>query len=314
MTEASLSDVDFARAEYARYGVADATLRRMCARQAEIFAPARDQAAAIVAARLISLIERRRAGSLVRVGDGEGNALGLTRPIKHPVQMSSFMAKFVSQNGSAIAENEALALCGEIRDSLLSADMLGFRFHEPLSTTTENGRIEDNLDGGLQGAALGMTYALGFLHEQLDCCALTGKVLTNAWVHLALIPRLDDILSAAQAVVIIAGRVELEQAFRDRLGSRLQAFVPVPVQGFSPPTDAQSHYRAAFPKVLDFLRQDLSGVLVLVGAGLLGKIYCHVARANGAVAADLGSAFDLLAGRVTRPIHTLFDTEALRWL
>jgi hypothetical protein len=44
------------------------------------------------------------------------------------------------------------------------------------------------------------------------------------------------------------------------------------------------------------------GVLVLVGAGLIGKIFIDCARSNGAVALDVGSVFDYLAGRKTRSI------------
>lgn len=53
---------------------------------------------------------------------------------------------------------------------------------------------------------------------------------------------------------------------------------------------------------------------MLVGAGFFGKIYCHTAKMNGAVAVDLGSAFDVLAGLSTRPAHTSVDVKALSWL
>lgn len=46
------------------------------------------------------------------------------------------------------------------------------------------------------------------------------------------------------------------------------------------------------------------GVLVLVGAGVLGKIYCDVAKEAGAVAVDIGSIFDGLAGVESRSYLT----------
>jgi hypothetical protein len=46
---------------------------------------------------------------------------------------------------------------------------------------------------------------------------------------------------------------------------------------------------------------------VLVGAGIFGKKYCAVAKQHGAVALDLGSAFDILAGKRTRPVHSIAD-------
>jgi hypothetical protein len=43
---------------------------------------------------------------------------------------------------------------------------------------------------------------------------------------------------------------------------------------------------------------------VLAGAGIFGKKYCATARQNGAVALDLGSAFDILEDKITRPVHS----------
>jgi hypothetical protein len=48
--------------------------------------------------------------------------------------------------------------------------------------------------------------------------------------------------------------------------------------------------------------------------GIFGKIYCQAAKASGAVAVDLGSAFDVLAGISTRPSHHDYDLEAQRWI
>ena len=66
--------------------------------------------------------------------------------------------------------------------------------------------------------------------------------------------------------------------------------------------------------MLKRLNQDLRGKLVLAGAGLFAKVYCHAAKLNGAVAIDLGSAFDILAGLETRPAHKDRDINALRWI
>ena len=54
---------------------------------------------------------------------------------------------------------------------------------------------------------------------------------------------------------------------------------------------------------------NLEGALVLVGAGIFGKIYCDVARNHGAVALDIGSAFDLMVGLMTRPVHDWIVTK-----
>jgi hypothetical protein len=47
------------------------------------------------------------------------------------------------------------------------------------------------------------------------------------------------------------------------------------------------------------------GVLVLIGAGIIGKILADEARSAGSVALDIGSVMDYLAGQKTRTIADL---------
>jgi hypothetical protein len=43
------------------------------------------------------------------------------------------------------------------------------------------------------------------------------------------------------------------------------------------------------------------GTLVLVGAGIPGKVYCQWLKESGCVALDVGSIFDAWVGRASRP-------------
>jgi hypothetical protein len=45
----------------------------------------------------------------------------------------------------------------------------------------------------------------------------------------------------------------------------------------------------------------LRGVLFLIGAGGLGKMYCHAVRQMGGMGLDVGALFDGWAGIPTRP-------------
>ena len=155
-------------------------------------------------------------------------------------------------------------------------------------------------------------YTLG--HDELARGHFSSKLITSAWIHLALIPYIGDIMDAAQAVIVITGRAQLEPHFKTRLETRLRSFIAVPPQSYRPSSDDDTHYRKTFPRVLDALRADLRGTLVLVGAGLLGKIYCDAARNSGAVALDFGSGFDILAGVSTRPVHSKVNIDEWRWV
>lgn len=63
----------------------------------------------------------------------------------------------------------------------------------------------------------------------------------------------------------------------------------------------EPRYPAAFERILKALPEMVSpGVLVLVGAGIMGKIFCSRIRELGGVALDVGSLFDAWDGLNTR--------------
>ena len=61
------------------------------------------------------------------------------------------------------------------------------------------------------------------------------------------------------------------------------------------------HYPDQFNRISRWMdSNDIEGALCLVGAGVIGKIYCNWFRDRGGVAMDIGSIFDQWAGYVTR--------------
>jgi len=313
MREASdQSDRSFAEAEFNRLMMSDESLKVLCLRSVQTFLPLRDEAAPVIAALLKNRLIKGTPTSLVRVGDGEGNALGMTRGAVHPVQLESFNGQFFSQIGTTLREDEARTLCGKILGALCAADLIGFRSFDAPKPEFE--MISNHLAKGLIVATLGMLYARALLQDELTSGRFKDKLITSAWIHLALIPYICDIMDAAQDVIVITGRDVLRPHFETRLGKRLRSFIAVPPEGYSPSSDEDTHYRNTFPGVLEALNTNLQGTLVLVGAGLLGKLYCNTAKNSGAVALDFGSSFDILAGMSTRPIHSYIDVNALRWV
>jgi hypothetical protein len=166
--------------------------------------------------------------------------------------------------------------------------------------------------------ALGMIEALQYGDRAVKNAEFCNTVLTSAWVHLGLLEHLDVLLDNAPRVVVITGRHELETLFSEMLKSRLAAFLPVPVQANNQSSlERPSHYPTRYKEIITALRTDLRGTLVLIGAGVFGKKYCATAKQNGAVALDLGSAFDLLADKITRPVHSnpsIVDPNHGRWI
>ncbi|TPM37096.1 hypothetical protein [Mesorhizobium sp. B2-3-4] len=263
---------------------------------------------------LISIVEKKisdnKSFSLVRIGNGEGNAFGMTKPLTHKSIYETFCAEFGSQNYHIIDEVSGINFCKKIIDALDDADMIGvrcFRFDE-------NEFIDRSIANGDTYAALGLIYSREYFVGRLRAKALCQKIITSAWIHLDIISRLDDLLALGKSTIIITGRSELREGFASRLGGRLSAFIDVPVQGYRPDDFEQTHYATRFNEVCNQLSTDLSGCVVLVGAGLFGKIYCHVAKQHGAIAIDLGSMFDALCGLHTRPVFAYYDFDKYKWL
>jgi hypothetical protein len=312
MTAGKVDIIKFCQTEFQKVFVDDQQLLALCkAVPGGSFLPNGEMAAPILYEKIQSALCQKTPLSLVRVGDAEGNALGVTKTPMSLLQVKVFCNRFVRQNGIKVAEQDAICFCQDVRSALLSADIIGFRSFR----YNEKELIEFAIRSGGAHAimALGILYGREFLQSGLSENYLQGKIITDAWVHLYMLPFFDRILNLSDSIIVITGRSELEKDFSTRLGSRLREFISVPVQGFQPPSPAHSHFYEAFPKVRERLQQDLRGTLVLVGAGLFGKIYCHTARMNGGVALDIGSAFDILAGLMTRQVHKSYDVNPYMW-
>ncbi len=74
-------------------------------------------------------------------------------------------------------------------------------------------------------------------------------------------------------------------------------------------TDA--HYPVVYGQELTWIQERIrQGMLVLVAAGILGKIYCHAIREQGGIAVDVGSVLNLCAGHG----HTRGEYRMHPWL
>jgi hypothetical protein len=301
--------------EFRRIMLADTVVEQLCARYSKAFLPFQCEVAPVIARQLGELIRSGMSASLVRVGNSEGNVLALTNGgPAHPSKLLHFNAELFDQNGITLSEDEAHEFSTSLRTAIASADFIGFRFCDNLLMASEWDLIADRIKSGAARAAAGVLYAREFLQDGLTNNLFHRTTITSAWIYLGLIRHLDEIMDAARAVIIISGRPELRNGFQRRLGDRLRSFISIPGEGFRPRRDTDSHYRGHFPCVLQSLEAaDLRGTLVIVGAGLFGKVYCKAAKDSGAVAVDLGSGLDILAGLSTRPVHTKIDISASRW-
>jgi hypothetical protein len=254
---------------------------------------------------------------MIRIGDGEANLLRLA---EHPggAEMKWVDALFQLHDGQTLGVDESRQIAGELLESIALADVIGLRPLCPAPIDQHLNAIAQTIESGDIRGALGMIGAFVHADRALRNLELRHTVLTSAWVHLTLLEHLDRLLDGARRVIVITGRQELAPLFTKKLAGRLSAFLTIPLQASDQSSPARTfHYPGRYRQIIEALRTDLHGTLVLVGAGIFGKKYCAVAKQNGGVALDLGSAFDILAGQRTRPVHWIaefLDIERETWI
>jgi hypothetical protein len=155
---------DFARTEFERIFLGDDELRALCQEKVKSFWPVEGSAAVLVRDQIIASLRDKAPLSLLRAGNGEGNAVSMTKKTLHPLQVSTFYTEFVSQNGIGIPLDAAIGLCADVRNALVAADIVGFRCFR----LDERSMIQRNIDQGNAYAALGILYARELLQDGLS--------------------------------------------------------------------------------------------------------------------------------------------------
>jgi hypothetical protein len=237
---------------------------------------------------VLVLLQRRIAeGSpfaLIRLGDGEGRLLGYPELTGRAELDTSLDIWF----GHTDFEPHTLAaLSVELRAATLDADLLGL----PRPT---------QLDLPEYRAVL----------QALDRFDLLARrpVLTDSAIHRYLQIGLfyRDLLAGLPFCGLVTCRdlaAPVARVFH--LGHVEQYLVPGEAR-FPGPMSGE-HYPARFRELQETLRVPFAGAVFLVGAGALGKIYCHWIKQRGGIALDIGSVCDAWAGvgRLRKPCHRL---------
>jgi hypothetical protein len=150
-------------------------------------------------------------------------------------------------------------------------------------------------------------------------CSLEGPLLTSCHIHQALghWGLWDILLPQLKVVSLVTCHDGLGAALarRYRLSVETTHIIP-PEFKHSAKFATQAPTARHYPNVFEALREPLSAVprghVVLVAAGVLGKVYCDWIKAAGGIAIDVGSAADYWCGYNTRPAHETLAYQSPR--
>jgi hypothetical protein len=227
---------------------------------------------------ILNILYTKRPVSITRAGDGElivlksGDNLQTYRQCIESVMIRQMGYEPTMGEVDAIRENLKLAYKG--------ADIIGVPMHKNLDT-------------------LGKHWTA--VQAVVEPLATTGKrTSTDVFYELLYSGELIEWLRSQHTINYIGCR-DIDDGLR-RLGVRtVNSCLIAPEAKFTSGYDGPKHYPDQFNKMEWWMNAaPCEGNACLVGAGVIGKIYCNWFRDRGGVAIDVGAVMDLLAGFSTR--------------
>lgn len=249
--------------------------------------------------------------SLIRLGDGEAIVLSFDDDI--------WLQDVAYLHGHWGAEGVTLGAVAEVKRDLQvainGADVVGVRtdlvdVQAPTDLCEMSGREIKNFVSSafnvrpdeLRGLSAIGARRLALLHRVLSRIEWSEhQRFCSAWIHWELLATggLNRILDQVTEVGLVTSRPELELMVARRFATRVSA-VLVPGKFI----DTQESGRH-IPDRYRTIRSELvfpAGTVVLVGAGIPGKVYCQWLKEAGCIAIDVGSVFDSWVGKASRPL------------
>ena len=219
-----------------------------------------------------SKLENKEAFSLVRIGDGE-----------HMV-LSHIGRKYVMrrQFGYVPSFDDMNKITGCVYEAYINANIIGI----PTKHHIEN-------CGSSWAQAYSYLEKMKPEVKDIQKCSIDihSELLDSGLLH--------KLIESRDELVYISGR-NLDEAFKRVFNVTVTSFIVSAEQLFEKEKSV-SHYPDQFEECKKWIAStDVKGKLCLVGAGVLGKYYTSLLKDAGGISIDIGSAFDVWSGRVTR--------------
>lgn len=279
-----------------------APLQRLCGSETSLMNIRFDQAERVaLQAKITGALVARRALGLVRLGDGE--AYGHDHSGLDIAPEAAFHEDNDTRErmwwGRTVTEEARDQIRRRFRAAVAEADIIGV----PSVYRMIRDRGPAGSAFGLTGGQRGLAVILAKLGTDIP---VADRIITEERCHQVLFTR-----EPLEALCAKAGQVVLVSCWR---AEQVALQAPVPMHGIVIP----GHTRVAkttglasgAPPLCETFDDQVAamaslcgpGVLVLVGAGFLGKLFVAAARARGAVALDVGAMLDYMAGHKTRSL------------
>jgi hypothetical protein len=257
-----------------------------------------------LATRIVEALREGKPFSAIRIGDGEANIAGYKYYRETPSLNRHALAASIGNRRDSFSPTEAWLdkLNALMNAAIASADVVGVLGIWRTKRTTEIDleTIVDDFKKDYRGIT-GHIRGVDFLIRLAEDGRLNSKLIAPAHFYFGLAQRLKTLLSATEHLICITNRTDMVRKLQTQNPALKITHIPVGTVG------RHGRNKHPHPVFLDEVRAQLPGqargCLHLIGAGVWAELYCNWIKENGGVAVDLGSGFDLLSGRLTRPVH-----------
>jgi len=257
-----------------------------------------------------ALIERR-GFSAVRIGDGEANflALGAYEGTAN-IDRHAFAKSIANQQDCfRVTETWMLILRELMQHAVASADIVGvLGLWRPPSAigAPKPEAVITRLRGDLRGIP-GHVRGIDLMLRWARQGRFQSQVVAPAHFYFSVLAHLDALIALTKTVFCITNQTPVVEALCRKFPAC--AFVCIPVGTWCKATGGATAEPGFLTEVEAQLPSDMSGSLCLIGAGVWAEFYCTWVKTRGGVAVDIGSGFDLMAGRGNRPIHRMLPKD-----
>ncbi len=230
--------------------------------------------------------------SIIRFGDGEAITL------KGFKDYSKYHAVLKRQLGFSPPIEHAEQIRENLIQAYKGADIIGIPMHKQIDRLDESWRMAEQI----------LNYTVPE-HTKDHCSIDIGYDFLDAGYF--------DILLKDREVLNYISCRDLDDKFKEKYGIKTVNIYQIsPEAKFTSGYQGDVHYPTQFNKVqrwMDVMADKHFGSLLLVGGGIIGKIYCNWWRDRGGVAFDIGSVFDEWAGLITRGPERGLDKQGSKY-
>jgi len=215
--------------------------------------------------------------SIIRLGDGESAVIGY--PDFTPAsEFEHFLRVFFGTN--ALTKEQKSKFVCFVREAVRAADIIGVTGGAEVTKFT----VVRNFLAHYQLAAMSTHITQLALHRSLQEHGLYDELLRN------------------QDVVGLITCRDVGQLLKRTFNIRevITYKVPEEVAHARDKSNVARHFPDRFEEIRETLAVPQPGMLFLIGAGPLGKVYCQWVKQRGGIGLDVGSMFDAWAGLATR--------------